>query len=266
MGRILRKYWLGIAGLILVIVAVVLSVVLPQPVGRWGDILEAITISTGWVLFLLQYFYSKTERFYVWVNSLRLRLTNEPTKWNFTIDLQDCAEERPLHNVWEAISRHWQQATRWHLDDSKLIVNMPGYTLRVFVSDGIPLSPHDDVVSNPGVICIQLSNLELPFRTFRAKIENEVIPLIKEIADTLQPAEEKYVAKIVFSSTNPYFGFFVRRLDLPKVVSFTCDFIESSIGGRDRTVTVQKDRIDIVTDDLLALQALSLKYVALAGI
>ena len=47
------------------------------------------------------------------------------------------------------------------------------------------------------------------------------------------------------------------------IVSFTCDLIESSVGGHDQTVTVRKDRIEIVTDDVLALQALSLKYVAL---
>lgn len=263
MSKFLRKYWLGIVGLILIIAGMALPVAHPQATGKWGDILEAIRTYAGWVLFLLQYFYSKSEKFYVRANSLLLWLTNEPTKWNFTVDLQDCAQKHLLHSVWQAISQRKQPATPWHRDDSSLIVNMPGYGLRVFVSGGIPL--HGDSTANPRVVSIQVSNLELPFRTFRAKIENEIIPLISEIADILQPAKEKYAAKVSFASTNPYFGFFIRRLDLPKVVSFTCDFIESSVGERDQIVTVQKDRIDIVTDDLLALQALSLKYVALAS-
>jgi hypothetical protein len=256
-----RKYWLGIVAFVLLVVAVILSVILPKNVVMWNNTIEAVVVSTGWVLFLLQYFYSKSERIYVRANSLRLWLTNEPTNWNFTVDLHNCAQERSLQSIWEVISQRGRQAIRWHQDDSSLIVNMPGYTIRAFTSGEASL---DDNITNSEVVCIQVSDLELPFRTFRSRIENELIPLIRDISDTLKPGLEKYAAKISFSSPNPYFGFFVRRLDLPKVVSFTCDLIETSVAGRDQTVTVRKDRIEIVTDDVLALQALSLKYVALA--
>lgn len=260
---ILRKYWLVMLALILLIVAVILSVTQPGRVVGWGNTVQAITVGAGWVLFILQYLYSKSERFYVWVNSLHLWLTNESTKWNFTVDLHDCEQERLLPSVWETISQLVPQAIRWHHDDYKLIVNMPGYTIRAFVSGAVSL--YEGNVDDPSVVCIQVSNLELPFRTFRAKIENEAIPLMRDIVKTLQPKTEKYAAKISFSSTNPYFGFFVRRLELPRIVSFTCDFIESSVGGRDQTVTVRRDRIEIITDDLPTLQTLSLKYVRLAA-
>jgi len=261
--KVLRRYWLLMVGLVLFAAAVTLSVALPSYIGQWDNTVKAITVSTGWVLFLLQYFYSKSERLYVWTNSLRLWLANGSTKWNFTVELRACAKERPLCSVWTVIKQQGQQASPWHHDDSSLIVNMPGYTLRAFVSAGP--SPFDGDPGYPRDVCIQISNLELPFRTFRAKIENEAMPLIRDIVDILQPATEKYAAKIGFSANNPYFGLFVRTLDLPKVVSFTCDLIESSIGGHDQIVTVRKDQIEIVSSDLLALQALSLKYVRLAS-
>jgi len=258
-----RKYWLLIVGLVLCAGALALSFVLPNYVGRWDETLQAITVGAGWVLFILQYLYSKSERFYILANSLRLWLTNEATRWNFTVELRSCEQEHPLDSVWSVITRQSQQARPWHHDESSLIVNMPGYTLRVFVFEELLRSDRGPA-SLPSV-CIQVSNLELPFKTFRAKIENEAIPLIKDVVDVLRPATEKYAAKITFSSSNPYFGFFVRRLDLPQVVSFTCDLIETSVGGHKQIVTVRKDRIEIVSDSLLALQALSSKYVRLAA-
>jgi len=260
----LRKYWLGIAALILLAVAVLLSVAFPQTIKDWESILEAIAVSAGWILFLVQYFYSKSEGFYVFINGWRLWLTNEPTKWNFTVSLHGCSLIYPMRSVWEVISQQNRKANRWHNDEQSLIVNMPGYTLRAFVSEGAFLLD-DNLERSQTLISIQISNLELPYRTFRTKIENEMVPLLRDVANALQPRTEKYAAKISFSSTNPYFGFFVRKLELPKVVSFTCDLIESSVGGHEQVITIRKDQIEIVTDDLLAMQSLSLKYVALAN-
>ena len=258
-----RKYWLLFVALPLIVIALVVAFTLPDRVGLWDETLQAVTVGMGWVLFILQYLYSKSERFYVLTNALRLWITNETTQWNFTVDLYGCSTADPVQEAWSVISRQSRQARRWHSDDTSLIVNMPGYTLRVFAAGSPPSLLHDadDLLT----VCIQVSNLELPFRSFRERVENEAMPLIKEMVDVLRPATEKYAVKIGFSSTNPYFGFFVRRLDLPRVVSFTCDLIETSVGGQEQRVTVQKDRVEIVTNDLLALQALSSKYVRLAA-
>ena len=258
-----RKYWLLLVALALIVGVFVLSFTFPDRVGFWDETLQAITVGMGWVLFILQYLYSKSERFYVLANTLRLWLTNETTQWNFTVDLYGCSAEDPLREVWSAVSQQNGQARCWHSDDTSLIVNMPGYTLRVFVA-GKP-SPLSYDADDLPTVCIQVSNLELPFRSFRKRIENEAMPLIKGVVDVLSPATEKYAVKIGFSSTNPYFGFFVRRLDLPRVVSFTCDLIETSVGGQEQVVTVRKDQVEIVSDNLLALQALSSKYVRLAA-
>ena len=56
----------------------------------------------------------------------------------------------------------------------------------------------------------------------------------------------------------------MRKLELPKVVSFTCDILEDSTGGS-QSVAIRKDKIEIVTDNLSALRSLSFKYIALSG-
>lgn len=262
MSNIFRKYWLVILGLPLLLVSAWLALTRPTSANEWDDIIQAIVVTMGWVLFILQYLYSKSEKFYILVNSIRLWFTNETTKWNFVVDYYDCTEKEPLNNIWAIVSSQIPDAKRWHQDPSTLIINMPGYTLRAFTS--IDPTQYIDV-STLQTVSIQLSDLELPFRTFRAKIENEAIPMIQVIAETLKPTRGKYVAKIAFSSTNPYFGFFVRRLDLPSVVSFTCDLIENGMGKQDQVVTIRKDRIEIVADNLVALQTLSSRYVRLTS-
>ena len=258
-----RKYWFAIVGLLLMAIALVVALILPNNVIGVGKTIEAITVILGWVLFLGQYFYSKSESFYIRVNNLRMWFTNGTTKWNFTIDFYDCEQANPIDIIWRVISNQNKLATKWHKDSSLLIINMPGYTIRAFTSEGKQLE--DVHLDTQNVTCVQVSNLELPYRTFKTKIENEIIPLAKDIADMLHPKDEKYAAKISFTSSNPYLGFFVRKLELPKVVSFTCDLIETSIGGHEQTVIVRKDRIEIVTNNLLALQLLSMKYMALSG-
>jgi hypothetical protein len=255
-----RKYWLGIFAIVIAAITIGITLVPPDNISEIDKTIKAISIISGWVLFLVQYFYSKSEKFYIVANNIRFWLTNETTKWNFTIDFHDYKQANPIEQIHLIINRQTNKATKWHEDASSLIVNMPGYTIRAFISE---VQTFD--LDTERVVCVQFSDLELPYRTFRSKIDNEIVPLIKDIADTLHSNYGKYVAKISFSSTNPYFGFFVRKLELPKVVSFSCDFIDTSIGGHKQTVTVSKDRIEIVTNDILALHMLSKKYIALSG-
>jgi hypothetical protein len=211
----------------------------------------------GWALFLLQYLYNKSEIFYVQVNKLKLWTTNETTKWNFTVDFYHSKKSGSLEKISSLIAKHDPKSITWHKDHSSLIVNLPGYTIRI-----IEAQARNSFEGKDQVITVQVSNLELPYRSFKKKIDSEIIPLLSEITSVAKPASQKYVAKIGFSDTNPFFGYFVRKLDLPKVVSFTCDILENGIGGNSQNVIVRKDKIEIVTDNLAALQSLSFKYMA----
>lgn len=260
MGKLLKHWPLTLSG-ILLIATVAVSVLFPEWIQSVDFRIQSLLIGSGWALFVVRYLYDNFEKVYVSVNTARLRLTNGTTKWDFTVTLENCAGERQVDRAWSIISHQLAGATRWHADDHSLIVDVPGYTLRVFSTQGT--SPEIPELVASTETCIQVSNLELPFRSFRPKIKNEIIPLIQDLSEALEPQRGKYAAKIGFSSANPYFGFFVRRLDLSEVVSFNCDLIESSVGARDQNIKVRKDRIEIVTDSPLALQTLSLKYVAL---
>jgi hypothetical protein len=257
----LRKYWLGILAFILLVIAMLISVLasagISAAVSNFADRIEFITTVLGWSLFIIQYLYNKSENFYVWINKVKLWLTNETTKWIFTVDFYHSKNPSALEKISKLISKHDPKSITWHKDANSLIVNLPGYAMRI-----IEAEVRNSFDEKDQVITIQVSNLELPFRSFRRRIEAELIPLLNEIVTIVKPATQKYVAKIGFANPNPFFGYFVRKLDLPKVVSFTCDILENNVGGNSQNVTVRKDRIEIITDNLAALQSLSSKYMA----
>lgn len=257
----LRKYWLGILALVLLGIALLIPVLsstgISNAVSNFAKNIEFVTIVLGWSLFFIQYLYNKSENFYVRMNQLKLWATNETTKWNFTVDLYHSKKPSSLEKISKLISKHDSKSITWHKDRSSLIVNLPGYTIRI-----IETHARNSFDETDEVITVQVSNLEMPFRSFRKRIEGEIVPLLNEIATIAKPSSQKYVAKIGFADPNPFFGYFVRKLDLPKVVSFTCDILENNVGGNSQNVTVRKDRIEIVTDNLAALQSLSFKYMA----
>lgn len=258
-----RKYWLGILAIFLLAIALIGAILSPAgmstSISKLANKIELITTVLGWSLFIVQYLYNKSEKFYVWVNLARLWATNETTKWNFTVDFYPSKNLSFIPKISKLISNNSPKSITWHKDVNSAIVNLPGYSLRIIETEVNNATEEKDYV-----IVIQISNLELPFRSFRRKIENEIIPLLNEISNIIKPTNQKYVAKIGYSEANPFFGYFVRKLDLPKVVSFTCDILESGISGSSQNVTVRKDKIEIVTDNLAALQSLSFKYLALS--
>lgn len=252
-SKFFKKYWFGGVALILLILLVLISPILQN----WP--LERVDITftlLGWGLFLLKYLYDKWEGFYIGVNKIGLWILNKDTYWKFNIEFSNDKHSYSTEEFWDSINDYEDSAKLWHRDQQTLIVNMPGYNLRIF------LATHRDGEDFVETISIQVSDLILPYRSFRAKIEEQIIPLIYIFNELINPSQEKYGVKISFSSQNPFFGYFVRKLDLPKVVSFSCDLMEDTVGDRDQVVTIRKDSIDIVTDDLHTARALSLKYTA----
>lgn len=251
--NIFIRYWFGIIiGLILVFLVIVILFSPNILIGR----IESISTILGWSLLFVKYLYEKWEGFYIRTNKTVLWILNKEIQWDFNIELSAENQNFISDKLWKIIKEYENTAVRWHGDDRKLIVNMKGYTIRIFNAnyyDG------DDISES---ISIQVSNLKLPYRIFKDTIECKIIPLLALLNDNIDSINEKYVIKIMFGSSNPFFGYFIRKLELPKVVSFSCDFIEDSIGNQEQVVTVRKDRIDIVTDNLNAARNLSLKYTA----
>jgi len=265
MTNIIKAYWLVLLVSVPVLGVVLLAFKRPDAVERLDTYAQAFLALLAWFVFVARFLYEKRERFYLLVNNARFWITNRSTHWNVTIELRGIDTESALEDALSAIAdRVSSDATIWHDAPRKKILNLAGYTLRLRLlpepgADYLPDqdSPHD-------VLVIQISDLELPFRSFTRKLEKQIIPILHSILQALDPRQEKYSAKIRFGSGNPYFGFFVRHLDVPQVTSFAVDVADTTAAGTEQRVCIRKRQIEIVTDNLLALSTLSRKYVALS--
>lgn len=260
MMKLVAKYPLAVIAAVLILFLIIAWIV--PWIGEVAQGVDRVLAAIGFLLLAFNQIYANSERFFLWVNQLRFRVMRETIRWNFTIDLSGFESSRPLEDVFETIvGANIQGTTVWANHSDLKIVNMPGYTLRLFMTSPSPDIP--EPIPTADILTLQLSNLELPFSRYRAKIDGEVFPLIERVVDALRPDDKKYSVKIGFQSPNPYFGFFVRRLDVPKVLAFQCDIFES-VAGREETVTIDKDSVTIVAGSLQAARMLSSKYVALS--
>lgn len=265
MNRIL-KYSQAILGFILTLFSlVVLAVVFLKP--GWAinidQRFQALSLVLGWLLFSLQYLYFRSQPFYLFVNHARFWITNEATDWNFSVDLRGSRVANPLETATDCIQQAQQLRPQvWEDGQFSKVLNMQGYALRLTLVPDYVDGLEDE--EEEQVICLQVSNLQLPYRSYQRKISEEVFPLVERVVKVLKPESEKYALKIGFQSPNPFFGFFVNRLEHPKVTSFECDFFET-VAGKDEAVRVTKDRIEVVTDNLQAAKALSFRYVTFSA-
>jgi hypothetical protein len=260
-----KSHPLLVAAFLLLLVSVGLVLWNPTFSNELFRIFDGLIGAAGWTAFIIDYSYRRSDTFYLRANSVVFWITNRPTKWNLTIDYRGVSVDMPLDALRSAIETGASPtSTVWHDGQYSKIINFPGYTIRLKTTpypDGV--LDLDNLESTESV-SMQISDLELPYRSFRSKLEEEIIPLVDRATAALKPREQQYAVKIRFQSKNPYFGFFVRRLALPQIVSFSADVLDLSAGGEAQNVCVRKDQIEIVTDSLLALQALSKKYVALS--
>jgi len=189
-------------------------------------------------------------------------LTNESTTWTLTINFGYKNQTDIIENLSKIVKKYKPQGRIWNKSNDQLIFDLDGYSLRFFLASIPDFAQDDDSVVR--TLCVQVSNLIIPYRIFKNKINNEIIPIIQSITEFIKPSAEKYEAKIKFSKINPYFGYFVRKLDFPNVVTFTCDILEYSVGGQEQNITIHKEHLEIVTNNLHALDILSQKYVNLS--
>lgn len=253
------KYLPAIFGFLFFLVVLVIALLKPAWAINIDQRFQALSLVLGWLLFSLQYLYFRSGPFYLLVNHLRFWVTNEATDWNFSVDLRGSRVDNPLETAIHCIQQAQQLRPQvWEDGRFSKILNMQGYALRLTLVPDHVGELEDE--QEEQVICLQVSNLQLPYRSYQQKISEEVFPLVERVVKILQPESEKYALKIEFQSPNPFFGFFVNRLEYPKVTAFQCDFFET-VAGKDEAVRVTKDRIEVVTDNLQAAKALSFRYV-----
>lgn len=209
---------------------------------------------------LSQYAYREADRYRLFVDRLRARLRNPNVVWGLAgeIQLRDgeaaaawSAAEKALPEPIEVISSTWG-------DYSAVLEG--GVALRVRLQTWT-----DPVDGELAQVTAKLHPTTGTLRFWRDRVDNTFIPIMRKIEAALAPHANhpyKYSVDIIFEPSNPYFGYFVARVERDALQHFDVAFYEDAAQEKS-LVQVREDRLSFVTRTLDAARGLSLKHLAL---
>ncbi|MGM0775481.1 MAG: hypothetical protein ACQEXE_01590 [Bacillota bacterium] len=203
------------------------------------------TILLGWILFAIQLSWNQSEMFYLKAKSIWFLIKNPDCIWNLNVEFTGQFDENIFSKLDNIFSSQPGDFKVIPLSNTRKIykINTLSYEIKV----------------NHNEISLHLYDLEISYRRSKKIIENELGKLLEELSKTLKEDRSEYFLNINFKEYNPYFGFFVRRLNSREINSFN---VKLNINSD--KVTISKNSIEIYTDSLQKLNTISKDYLTLS--
>lgn len=205
------------------------------------------TLTLGWLFFVIQLTMNNYENVYLHVNKLWFKIKNPDCIWNMQVSMVGDFNRGNFVNIEECL----------HSLSTDLRISIISSTRKIYrVSTlGIEVSINETT----GEIIFAIHDLEVSFRRSTNIIEKELGDIFEKLQKKLKPDVDNYGLRIEFKGYNPYFGFFVRRLNASDIQGFNVTFKIDN----DR-IAVSNTGIEINTDSLQHLNNLSKEYISLS--
>lgn len=200
----------------------------------------------GWLFFAIQLTITHVERVYLFIKRIWFVIINHDCIWNMEITYKGPFERSALLKIEEYL----------RTTGSKIKIQGLSNTRKIYTVDTIVFETY--VNEDDGEIRFSIHDLEISYRRSNKLIDNELSILFEKLQTILKPDAGSYGISIDFKGYNPYFGFYVRRLNAHEVNGFNVTFNVEN----DR-VSINKNSIEINTDSLQHLRTLSKEYLAL---
>lgn len=205
------------------------------------------TIICGWLLFIIQLTWNHSETFYMHIKSLWFYIKNPDCIWNMMVEYELKLNQHTFENV-EAV---------FHELFSEVKITVISNIRRLYKLETINVEVSIDIKLNK--IRLHIDNLEVSYRRSRNIIDKELGKLLEKLAYKLKIDNSDYYFNISFKEFNPYYGFFIRRLNAKDINSFNVIF-----NVEDEKVTINKESIEIHTTSLQKLNTISKEYLSLS--
>jgi hypothetical protein len=188
--------------------------------------------------------------------------------WDGEVRFTGVAGDRALERITAEIVRYGRGTRLRDLGQHNKLIEFPGGIVELheyarglgeLAGGGIQQSLEDP---RPAIV-IEFRSNAAPFRSAQARFSKDVVHMLDRAKHIAQPSKDIYSIRVRYQGGNPYFGLYVRRLGLSSVINFDCA-IREQVGGKDQRVTVRKDRLEIVADEIPAFNQLAIRHVAVA--
>jgi hypothetical protein len=244
--------------LIAIIVVLGIGVLIVDPTsrtGRWIVVLWGIIPAS---VAIWQYCYTHIERHRLWVNRVRLWLSNPQVSWGLEVEYETVDAMRSFQAAQAAMrAQMGDQDDILSSSDDLFVAQFNGMAVRL----GIDLfeSPMDDATQ---IVRLDFPLAQYSWRWCRRLVDSAVPRLLEEVERAIQSAGSKFVIDIGFADRNPYFGLLVRDVPEASLVRFDIEYFQRP----DRSgavIRVHRDRIRVVATSIHSSRTLALHYLSL---
>ena len=227
-----------------------------QTEGVFASLALLLSIYIG----IAEYYYLKSERFYLWVQRQVLRWRRVHTYWRFTVRYSQVdsllAEGR---STVPAVQGQILAAFRASFPGKPLVETSLKNALSVVVDDVDRFDFTFDIDADE--IGLQTSKMRVPSDIYWSFLDT-LVNLLGNVEKAIRPKETAYRLELVFEK-NPYFGFFVRHVPEKLLNHFRCSF-QSSI-STDCRVEATKDAIYLDCPSNTTLDKVARGYLSLSS-
>lgn len=196
----------------------------------------------------------------LFVNRTILWVTNKTVSWEMKAHYRGNYSFDVLNDIVAILSRE-STLKLIQSDEHEKTINLTdlGLVIKIFIAR---VRVDEEEFSDELVLSVQ--RMFVPFR-HSTRTLHTLIALIDKMKTQLEVSSERYDFKAIFTDANPYLGMFLRRLKMTDSAIINVDYGERD-GATKAKVSVNKNKVSLVTTDLHSLQSFSKKYITLSSL
>lgn len=203
------------------------------------------TVILGWILFMLQLTWSNSEFFYINIKKVWFHIKNPDCMWNMQVEYEGDFDGSTYNKINKVFERQQSDFKLIKLSESRALYKLNSLQF--------------EIVNEHNLIRVQLEDIEVSFRRSRRIIDEELAGLLEDLSKVLKEDNSNYYFNVSFKEFNPYYGFFIRRLNAKEISTFNVKF-----NVENNKVSINKNSIEIHTSSLQKLNQFSKEYLSLS--
>ena len=225
-----------------------------------GTILTIGGIISGWILFGLEFYYFRNEKFYLWANRALLKYFKKTyTDWQLKARYE-IKEYKSSQSLFSSIKIFFEN----YFKDYKVKTQIENNCrIRITVNDEIIYEYL--LESDPSEENDTLWLNTLKHRVISSDYEEELnkITMLLDafLRELLCVKTTSYMLTVNFKDNNPYYGFMVRHVPMQRLQTFLLKFRVSN--QEDTIISAEKKALTFDSKNILALRDTMLKYLRL---
>lgn len=208
------------------------------------------TIIVGWLLFAIQYTMNHSELFYLFIKRIWFNIKNPSCIWNMQVELQGDLDRAVIIKIDDALNEICKEKQSFKiikLSNTRRIYRIYTLNLEAVLEE------------DEGKLRFYVHDLKISFRDSKKIIDQQLSKIFEKIQYVIKADSGNFGIQVDFQEFNPYFGFFVRRLNDKDITRFNV-----KLRINNDQISVSKNCIEINSDSLQGLNNLSKDYLALS--